>query len=57
MISCGKTRLSRWIFLIAGFNVAFRLAFYNTLGFHRDDPGDDVQQLQPLLGGTGAGSR
>ena len=30
-------RLSPWVFLIAVFNVFFHLAFYNTLGFHRDE--------------------
>lgn len=30
-------RLSPWVLLIAIFNVFFHLAFYNTLGFHRDE--------------------
>jgi len=30
-------RLSPWVFLIAIFNILFHIAFYNTLGFHRDE--------------------
>lgn len=30
-------RISPWIILIAALNVLFHLAFYNTLGFHRDE--------------------
>jgi hypothetical protein len=30
-------RLSPWVFLIAILNILFHLAFYNTLGFHRDE--------------------
>lgn len=30
-------RLSPWVFIIAILNVLFHVAFYNTLGFHRDD--------------------
>jgi hypothetical protein len=32
-----KNRLSPWIVVIAILNVLFHLAFYNTLGFHRDE--------------------
>jgi hypothetical protein len=32
-----NNRLSRWVILIAILNVALHMAFYNTLGFHRDE--------------------
>jgi hypothetical protein len=32
-----KNRLSPWVILIAILNILFHLAFYNTLGFHRDE--------------------
>ncbi|MCX6280449.1 MAG: glycosyltransferase family 39 protein [Bacteroidetes bacterium] len=31
------SRLSPWVYFIALFNVCLHLAFYNTLGFHRDE--------------------